>query len=69
MSFGLSNHSMKIQESIETLTLKVGVHLRVWVHSFTFSGIPGSVYVTPELHSRPSPFHALTLVVNPKLGL
>jgi len=28
---------------------------------------PESAHVTPELHSWPTPFHACTLVVNPKL--
>ncbi len=35
----------------------------VWAHSFTLSRIPGSVNVT----LKPTPFHALVLVVNPRL--
>ncbi len=51
MSFDPSNHSLKIQESIGTLILKMGPLGHVRAHSFTLSQIPKSVYVTPKLHS------------------
>jgi hypothetical protein len=41
----------------------------VWAHSFTFSRIPKNVNVTLGLHFWPTPFHALALVANPRLGL
>jgi len=70
MGFDPCDHSLKIQESIGTLTPKVGVQLGVWrfipSHSRTF---PGAWNVTPRLHSWPAPSQALALVVSPKLRL
>jgi hypothetical protein len=69
MSFDLSNHSLKIQESIRTLTPKVGVHLGVRGLIPSHSHTLVRVNVTPMLHSRPTPFHALASVTNLRLGL
>jgi hypothetical protein len=63
MSFDPYNRPLKIQNSIKTPTLKVGAHLGVWVHYFTFLR---AWNVTPGLHSWASPLQALTLVVKPK---
>jgi len=66
MIFDPWNYSLKIWKSIKTLIPKVGAHLRVCglipSHSLTLSG---SVNIIPKLHSRPSPFQALTLVASP----
>jgi len=70
LSFDPFNHSMKIQESIETPTPKVEAPLEVWgfipSHFPTF---PGACNVTPELPSWPTTLQALTLVASPRLGL
>jgi len=43
MSFDLYNRSSKIQESIETSTPKVGVHLGMWGFIFSHSPtLPGT---------------------------
>jgi hypothetical protein len=41
MGFDYYNRFLKIWESIETLTIKMGVHLGVWVFIFTLSHTPG----------------------------
>jgi hypothetical protein len=70
MGFGSWNCSIKIRESIETLTPKMGIHLGVWgfipSHSPT---VPGAWDVTPELPSWPTPLQAFALVASPRLGL
>ncbi len=70
MGFDPYNRFLKIRESIEILTPKVGAHLGVWgfipSHSPTFLG---AWYVTFSLHTWPAPSQALTLVVSPRLGL
>jgi len=59
------NYSLKIWKCIKTPIPKMGAHLQVCglilSHSLTLSG---SVNVIPKLHSRPSPFQALTLVTS-----
>jgi len=40
----------------------------VWVQSLTLFRIPSSVNVIFGLHFQPAPFHALILVVSPRLG-
>jgi hypothetical protein len=69
MGFDPHNCPLKIQESIETLTPKVGVHLEVWrfipSHSPT---LLGTWHVTIGLHSWPMPLQALALVASPRLG-
>jgi hypothetical protein len=70
MGFDLCDHSLKIWESIGTLTPKVGTHLVVWrfipSHSPT---LPGTWNVTLRLHFWPAPSQALALVTSPRLGL
>jgi hypothetical protein len=70
MAFDPCNRSLKIWESIETLTPKVGAHLGVWgfipSHSPT---LMGAWNVIPGLHSWPAPSQALALVASPRLGL
>jgi hypothetical protein len=39
----------------------------VWAHSLTLSHTSKSVNVIIGLHSWPAPFHALVLVMNPRL--
>ncbi len=39
----------------------------VWTHSFPLSYTPKNVNVTPELHFRLAPFHAIALVASPRL--
>ncbi len=70
MSFNPWNMSLKIPKSIETLTLKVGVHLGMWgfIPSH-FPTLPGAWNVTPRLHSWPAPLQALALVMSPRWGL
>jgi hypothetical protein len=62
MGFDLYNRSLKLQESIGTLILKMGVHLGVWVYIFTLSHTPRSL-------SWPAFLQTLTLVVRPRLRL
>jgi hypothetical protein len=64
MSFDPSNPSLKIRESIGTLTPKVGVHLGVGLIPSHSLCIHGSVHVIPELHSWPTLFDALALVAS-----
>jgi hypothetical protein len=70
MAFDPYNCSLKVWESIRTLTPKVRTHLGVWgfipSHSPTF---PGAWNVTPRLPSWHAPLQALALVVSPRLGL
>ncbi len=70
IDFDPCNYSLKIRESIGTLTPKVGIHLGVWrfipSHSPTF---PRAWDVTLRLSSWPTPLQALALVASPKLGL
>jgi hypothetical protein len=67
MIFDPSNCFMKIWESIETPTPKVGAHLGVCglipLHSLAFL----KVNVTPRLHSWPAPFHAPCFGREPKV--
>ncbi len=62
-------HSLKIWDSIETPTPKMGAHLGMWgfipSHSSTF---PGAWNVIPRLHSWPAPSQPLTLVTSLRLG-
>jgi hypothetical protein len=69
MIFDPSNYSLKIGESIRTPTPKVGVHLKVRGLIPSLFRILGNVSVTPRLHSWPTPFHVIALVVNTRLGL
>jgi len=70
MGFDPYNRSLKVWESIGTLTPKVGAHLGVWGfipwHFFT---LPGTWDVTLELPSWPAPLQTLALVASPRLGL
>jgi hypothetical protein len=70
MGFDPCNCSLKIQESIETPTPKMGAHLGVWVfipsHSPT---LLGTWDVTPGLPSWLVPLQAFALATNPRLGL
>jgi hypothetical protein len=70
MGFYPCNHSLKIWESIRTLTPKVGAQLGVWrfipSHSFT---LPRAWDVTPRLPSLPAPLQAFTLVTSLRLRL
>jgi hypothetical protein len=70
MNFDPYNYLLKIWESIETPTLKMGAHLGVCgfipSHSPT---LPRAWNVTLEFHFWPAPLQTLALVVNPKLGL
>ncbi len=59
MNFDPSNNSLKVWKSNSLRS--------AWVHSLTLSRIPRNVRVSLRLHFRPSPFHALALVVSPKL--
>jgi hypothetical protein len=70
MSFEFYNRSLKIWESIGTLTPKVEVHLGVWrfIPSH-FLAIPGAWNVTHGLPSWLAPSQALALVTSPSLGL
>jgi hypothetical protein len=70
MGFNPYNCSLKIQESIETPTLKVGVRMGMWgfIHSH-FPTLLGAWNVTSDLHFWLAPSQSLVLVVNPKLGL
>jgi len=70
MNFDPYNCPLKIQKSIETPIPKVEVHLGMWGFIVSHSStLPRTWNVTLELHSWPTPSQALTLVVNPKLGL
>jgi hypothetical protein len=60
--FDLCNCSLKFWESTETPTLKMGVHLEVWVFILTLSH-------TPRHFSWPALLQTLALVVSPRLGL
>jgi hypothetical protein len=70
LGFDLCNFFIKIQESTETPTPKVGAPLGVWrfipSHSHT---LLGTWNVTLGLPSWPTPLQALPLVANPRLGL
>ncbi len=70
MDFDPCNYSLKIRESIWTLTPKVGAYLGVWgfmpSHSLT---LPGAWNVTLGLHIWPIPSQALALVASLRLGL
>jgi hypothetical protein len=70
IGFDLCDRSLKVRESIGTLTPKVGVHLGVW--EFIPSHFPTLLKawdVTFGLPSWPAPLQALTLVASPSLGL
>jgi hypothetical protein len=63
MGFDPYNRFLKIQESIEIPTPKVGAHLEVWgVHSFTLFHTPGSM----KCDSKPS--HLAYTFASPCLG-
>jgi hypothetical protein len=62
LSFNPCNHSLKIWESTEIPTPKMGAHLGVWVFILTFSHTLG-------LPSWPTPLQALAFVASPRLGL
>jgi hypothetical protein len=70
MNFDPYNRPLKIWESIETQTPKMGAHLGMW--GFILSHSPTLLEawnVTPMLHSWPTPLQALVLIASPKLGL
>jgi hypothetical protein len=62
MVFDPCDRSLKIWESIGTLTPKMGAHLGVWVFILTLSHTPG-------FPSWFAPLQALALVTSPRLGL
>jgi len=70
MGFDPCNCSLKIRESIDTPTPKMGIQLGVWgfipSHSPTFLG---AWNVTPGLYTWPAPSQALALAASPRLGL
>jgi len=70
MGFDPWNFSLKIWESIETPTPKVGVHLGVWgfipSHSLV---LPRAWNVTLKLHIWFAPSQAFALIASPRLGL
>jgi hypothetical protein len=70
MDFHPYNCFLKIQESIETPTPKVGVHLGVWRFIPSHSPMLLRTWdVTPWLPSWPTPLQTLTLVPSARLGL
>jgi hypothetical protein len=71
MGFDPCNRPLKIRESIETPTPKMGVHLGVWVfiHSHSFALLRAWDWVTPKLPSWPAILQALALVTSLRLGL
>jgi hypothetical protein len=70
MSFDPCNCFLKLRESIETPTPKVGVPLGVWgfIPSHSFA-LPWAWNVTPEILSWPALLQALALVAGPRLRL
>jgi hypothetical protein len=70
MGFDPCNRPLKIQESIGTPILKMGVHLGVWgfipSHSLT---LPGAWGVTPRSPSWLATLQAFALVASLRLGL
>jgi hypothetical protein len=64
----LSNH-LKVQKgsNSQSESLFESLFESVWVHSLTLSYTPMSMDVTLELHFRLAPFHALALIVSPRL--
>jgi hypothetical protein len=70
MGFDPCTFSLKIRESIETPTPKVGAHLSVWrfipSHSPT---LLGAWNVTLGFHLWPTPSQTFPLVASPRLGL
>ncbi len=70
IGFDPCNHSLKIWKSIETLTPKVGAHLRMWQFIPSHSlALLGTWNVIPRLHTWPVPSQAFILVISPRLGL
>jgi len=70
MSFDPYNFPLKIQESIETSTPKVGIHLGCRGSFLShFPTLPWAWNVTLGLHSWPTPLQTMALVMNPRLGL
>jgi hypothetical protein len=70
MGFDLCDCSLKIWESIETPTPKMGIHLGVW--GFIPSHSPTLLrawIVTPRFPFWPTYLQALALVASPRLGL
>ncbi len=68
MSFNPYNFSLRIWESIGTLTSKVRAHLGVcgFIPSH-LPTLPRAWNVTLEFHSQPTPLQAFALVMNPML--
>jgi hypothetical protein len=62
MGFDSYNRSLKIWESTETPTPKMGAHLGVWMSTHT-------LFHTLELPSWLMPLQAFTLVMSPRLRL
>jgi len=70
MGFDLCNRFLKIRDSIETPTPKVGAPLGVWRFIPSHSlALLGTWDVTLELPSWPSPLQAFALVVSTRLRL
>jgi len=70
MGFDPCNHSLKIWESTETPTPKVGAHLGVWGFILShYLAFLGAWNMTPGLPFWPAPSQSFTLVMNPKLRL
>jgi hypothetical protein len=69
MGFDLCNRFMKIWESIEILTPKVGAHLGAWGFIPSLICTLGNVKCDFQAHSWPAPLQALVLVTSPRLGL
>jgi hypothetical protein len=66
------NRSLKIWESIETPTPKMGITRECGRTILPLShtlNLPGTWSVTPGLHSWPAPLQAFALVASPRLGL
>jgi hypothetical protein len=68
MSFNPSNYSLNIRDFIGILTPKVGMHLGVCGLIPSLSCTPANLDVTFGLHFLPEFFHALVLVMSPRLG-
>jgi hypothetical protein len=70
MGYDPWNFSMKLQESIETPTPKMGTHLGVWGFVPSHSpALPRAWDVTPRLPSWHALLQSLTLDTNPRLRL
>ncbi len=70
MGFDSCNRSLKAQESIESPTPKMTVHLGMWGFILShFPAVPGVQDVSPELPSCPAVLQAFALVASPRLRL